>query len=474
MGPRVHCQGCGAEAHAAPGQPLPFACAAGSPGDDIDHLLVRQVPVAEGEPLACDPDEERIFSRYRHRLFSREYALAAGLSDAIFCQLAAALDDRIEALDGAGFRRTPVVRMSALERYIGLDGGGRVWAKLDAGNVGGSHKARHLFGLMLALQVDELVRGSHLETRPRLAIASCGNAALAAAVVANAANWPLAVFVPPDASPGVLARLGELDASIHHCERREGEVGDPCVLRFREAVAGGDLPFCCQGTENGLTIEGGETLGYELLEQLSQRGGGMDRLFIQVGGGALASGLIGALRHAVAVGALTTMPRIHAVQTRGGYPLALAWERMIARSIVAVASEGGPAPEDDRPSSQAAWLLEHLGAPPIRAVRQALRSERSAFMAPWPEAPQSIASGILDDETYDWLAIVEGMMDTGGHPVVVDDVTIAEATEIAGHATGVDVSPTGAAGLAGLLQLVDHGQMHVDEELAVILTGRER
>ncbi len=458
----------------AAGGPLPFACQDALPGDDIDHLLVRRLPVSPGDPLACDADEDRTFNRYRHRLFSREYALSAGLSDTVFCRLVVALDDRIAALDGVGFRRTPLVRMSPIERYVGLDGSGRVWAKLDAGNVSGSHKARHLFGLMLVLEVDELVRGSHLDARPRLAIASCGNAALAAAVVARAAHWPLAVFVPPDASPTALERLAELDAVIHTCERREGEVGDPCVLRFREAVAAGDLPFCCQGTENGLTIEGGETLGYELIEQLKQRGRALDRLFIQVGGGALASGLIAALRHAVTTGSLAAMPRIHAVQTRGGHPLVLAWRRMMAAALQTVEAAGGQGPETGSAAAQAAWLKGQLGAPPIQALRQALRTRRSDFMSPWPEVPQSIASGILDDETYDWLAIVEGMMDTGGHPLVVDDETIAQATEQAGDATGVDISHTGAAGLAGLLQLVEDGDLLADEQSVVILTGRAR
>ena len=56
-------------------------------------------------------------------------------------------------------------------------------------------------GLMLYLRVLETSRlrlGEDLRAR-RLAIASCGNAALAAAVIARAADWPLDVFIPPDA-----------------------------------------------------------------------------------------------------------------------------------------------------------------------------------------------------------------------------------------------------------------------------------
>ena len=39
--------------------------------------------------------------------------------------------------------------------------------------------------------------------------------------------------------------------------------------------------------------------------------------------------------------------------------------------------------------------------------------------------------GILDDETYDWLAVVRGTLASGGSPVVVDEATLLEANEIA-------------------------------------------
>ena len=74
------------------------------------------------------------------------------------------------------------------------------------------------------------------------------------------------------------------------------------------------------------------------------------------------------------------------------------------------------------------------------------------------DEPQSIAHGILDDETYDWLAVVEGMLATGGAPVVVDEETLARRTTLAREATGIDVDPTGSAGLAGLLALRAAGE----------------
>ena len=48
-------------------------------------------------------------------------------------------------------------------------------------------------------------------------------------------------------------------------------------------------------------------------------------------------------------------------------------------------------------------------------------------MWPWEDEPRSIAHGILDDETYDWLAVVEGLLRSGGGALVVDEETLQRA-----------------------------------------------
>ena len=45
------------------------------------------------------------------------------------------------------------------------------------------------------------------------------------------------------------------------------------------------------------------------------------------------------------------------------------------------------------------------------------------LMTPWP-GPHSIADGILDDETYDWIGVFEAMRDCGGTPVVASEELI--------------------------------------------------
>ena len=231
-------------------------------------------------------------------------------------------------MDGRGFRATPFFRSPGLSDALGFDGDGGVWVKDETGNVSGSHKGRHLMGVLIHLAVME--RCGLLDPRRRrdLAIASCGNAALAAAVVARAGGWALTVFVPPDAEPSVVRQLNDLGAKVVTCPREPGVPGDPAYLALRRALDRGALPFTTQGPENGLAIEGGLTLGYELVTDLASQTPDhlvgqppLHHLIIQVGGGALASSVLQALREAADLGVLDRLPRVHTVQTTGAYPL---------------------------------------------------------------------------------------------------------------------------------------------------------
>jgi threonine synthase len=98
---------------------------------------------------------------------------------------------------------------------------------------------------------------------------------------------------------------------------------------------------------------------------------------------------------------------------------------------------------------------------------------RSAFMWPWEGEPRSIATGILDDETYDWRAVVGGMLATGGRPLVVTEECLARAHDL-GRAAGYPVDPTGSSGLAGLLDLIDAGDVDPDARVGVLFTGLDR
>jgi threonine dehydratase len=227
----------------------------------------------------------------------------------------------------------------------------------------------------------------------------------------------------------VLDVLGSLRASVTVCPRRETDpAGDPCVIRFREAVAAGSVPFGVQGTENAWCRDGGRTLGWEISDEMGHRA---DRIFVQVGGGAFAACVGASLRNS------GVHPMLHAVQAEGCAPLERAWRRAIAT--------GG---------------VDNVGA------------RWSECMWPWEDEPRSLADGILDDETYDWIGVVDAMAHTGGSPVVAGEEHIVEAHRLAHAHTGIDVSPTGSAGLAGVLAIRD--RIADAERVVVVFSGVRR
>ena len=438
--PVLACAGCGWQL--ADGAPLVLACPHAGADDDVDHVLQRRLPaVPAGDDRWTNP-----FLRWRSRFLAHHRALGAGWSDDAYVDLVRGLDAAVSDVDGRGFVETPFRRSAALSAELGLADGGGVWVKDETGNVSGSHKARHLFGTMLELAVEDarrLAAGDSRRTAP-LAIASCGNAALAAAVVARAARRRVDVFIPDDADPVVVERLHALGAVCTVCPREPELPGDPTYRALLAAVAAGAVPFTCQGNLNGLAVEGGETLGWEIAGAVGTPDGPhrLDRIVVQVGGGALLS--------AVAAGLGSGRPtgtRIHAVQPAGVHPLARAFERVRARVAA--------------------------GEPVGDALADAAR-HRSAFMWAWESAPRSVAHGIIDDETYDWRACVSAMLESGGGPVVVSEATLVEANTLARDTTGIDVDPTGSAGLAGLLDLVRTRAVRPEEHIAVIFTGVTR
>ena len=382
-------------------------------------------------------DDANPFLRYRHRLDSYRSAITTGWTDDQFVDLVRRLDVEIAEVEGHGFVITPFAEEPALASA--LDMGGRLWVKDDTNNVSGSHKARHLFGVMLHLAL------AH-EGPGELAIASCGNAALAAAVVAKAEERPLRVFIPTWADPAIVRRLEALDARIEVAERREGESGDPTYLRMLEAVEQGAVPFSVQGNVTRTTLDGGRTMGWELADQLAAAGlGGPVRLLVQIGGGALASATWMGLTEGMANSGSSIQPVLHPVQSEACAPLARAYD-----GFAAVVAESG-----------------------LEQARRAAASTPEDFMWPWEDVGESAATGILDDVTYDWLTVVEPTIRSGGWPVVVPESAIVAAHRLAHEHTTIDVDATGTAGLAALVDDEFRGRIG-DDTVVALFTGHTR
>jgi len=342
------------------------------------------------------------FLRFRERLDSYDAVRHGRISDDHFVAVVSRLDAAVADIDGRGFSETPVENASALARAIGYNGD--LWVKVEANNVADSHKARHLFGVAIHMALDSIdTQGSDvIANEPPLAIASCGNAALAAGVLAAAMKRQLDVFVPTWADEEIVERLSGLGARVQRCPRVDGEAGDPAYLRYREAVSSGASPFTVQGTDTPTTFDGGRTIGYELADQV----GSLDALFIQVGGGALAT----------SVSQATPNASLFPVQTEGCAPLARAWDRL---------------------------------TPDFDFISASRRPDH--YMWPWEGEPASIATGILDDVTYDWLPLLTQTQQTAGYPLVAPEPNVKRAYELVQAHTDYKVCATGTSGLAGLI-----------------------
>jgi threonine dehydratase len=412
-------------------QPLSWRCP-NSSDTDRHHVLLLEQPIA---PLRSTGDDNP-FVAFRKYLAWDTFAASLGLNDEQRETIIRRTDDAVAQIAGTGFRTTPFGRHDALSLELGFADIGGVWIKDETNNVAGSHKARHLFGELLHLVTAEYAGVTPWKKdvdRPQLAISSCGNAAFAAATLAKAVHWPILVFVPENAARELTDLLQSVDATIVRCPRLASDPpGDPCVHRFREAVTHGAIPFGVQGTENAWCLDGGRTIGWEMADAQEHVSGlPIDRMFIQVGGGAFAAcasaGLFaGGLR-----------PRLHSVQTESCAPLARAWN---------MASQSGGARNAGGRWKDCMW--------------------------PWENPSDSLADGILDDETYDWVQVCNAMSESGGSPVVATEKQVTDAYALAHRLTTINVSPTGTAGLAGLLAMRD--QIADNERIIVVFSGVRR
>jgi threonine dehydratase len=86
--------------------------------------------------------------------------------------------------------------------------------------------------------------------------------------------------------------------------------------------------------------------------------------------------------------------------------------------------------------------------------------------------PQSAADGILDDETYDWVGITSALAATSGDVVVAAEADVGRAHRLLTELTGIDATPTGTAGLAGVLALRD--EIDPSDRVAIVASGVTR
>ena len=219
-----------------------------------------------------------------------------------------------------------------------------------------------------------------------------------------------------------------------------------------------------------------------------------DHLVLQVGGGALARALVQSCREFHALGLLPILPRFHACQPVGGFPFVRGWYLVLADIAQQAGLPFGPsyarsgdpmtelnrirtflADQSELVRTVAQFTCSEFSSNAVQGVLRRCLEERDRYMWAWDgPPPRSAAHGILDDETYDWFFLLEGLLETGGHAVIIEEEEIERAYQLARDHTPVRASHTGTAGLAGLMRLNRTGIVEKTDTLGLLFTGVDR
>ena len=305
---------------------------------------------------------------------------------------------------------TPLIKAERLAERLGLK---KLYLKDETRNPSSSFKDRAMtVGVSKAVEIKTEV----------VVTASSGNAAAALAAYSARSGLKCVAFVPEDVAAGKVSQLLLYGAKVFRVRQVEEGV-DPTVqlmILSHERLNWYTCPSF--GPFNPYQVEGPKTMLYEIIEQLGWRS--PDFIFVPTGSGCLITGLWKACIDLEKIGLMNEYPRLVLVQPAGNMPLVDALKRGLSFSEI----------------------------------------------KPTPY-PYSVASGLLDPYPWDGDLALEGVRKTGGVGVAVSDEEIMDAVKMLAGLEGVFAEPSGAAGLAALVKLLDEGVVSPSDESVVLVTG---
>ena len=297
-----------------------------------------------------------------------------------------------------GEGHTPVVPLPAVGDVVGVP---NVFGKLEFMNPTGSFKDRGaatMLSVAMEHGVTEVVEDSS------------GNAGASVAAYAARAGIGSHVFAPATAPEAKMGQIMVYGAETHTIAGpREASTSAAVAYQRREGLV------YASHNLSPYFIEGTKTFAYEVAAQMSPA---PDHIVIPVGNGSLLLGTWKGYSELRSQRAVSSVPRLHAVQAEAVMPIAAefnGWSWSPGRSTVA----GGIS----------------VGAPPRKA--QVLRALR----------------------------------DSGGVSLGVADEAIAWWQRLLASSEGVFAEPTSAAAFAGLRLLVERGDIGPDDVVLAPVTG---
>jgi threonine synthase len=296
---------------------------------------------------------------------------------------------------------TPLLHRDAIDRWTGAN---RLLLKHEGHNPTGSFKDRGMtVGITQAVRLGATA----------VACASTGNTSASLAAYAAQAGLPALVLVPAD---GVA--MGKLAQALAYGARTllvRGDFDD-CLRLVEEASS--RLGVYLLNSINPFRLEGQKTIVLELLQQHSWDA--PDWIVLPAGNLGNTAAFGKALQEAQALGLISRLPRLAAVQAAGAAPFARSFETGFA-------------------------------------LRHKVKAETVAT-----------AIRIGDPASYD--RAVRAIRETDGVVLTVEDAELLEAKAVV-DGCGVGCEPASAASVAGVRKLIRNGTVRPSEQIVAVLTG---
>lgn len=296
---------------------------------------------------------------------------------------------------------TPLLERQAVQSFARSAG---LLLKHEGHNPTGSFKDR---GMTVAV-----TQAKRIGARA-VACASTGNTSASLASYAAHAGIPALVFVPR----GQIA-IGKLTQSLAYGARTllvDGDF-DACLRLARESSR--ELGVYLVNSINPWRVEGQKTIVFEMLQQLGYDA--PDWIALPAGNLGNTSAFGKALREAFALGLITRMPRLLAVQAAGAAPFAASFAKQFS-------------------------------------THETVHAE-------------TLATAIKIGDPASWDRAVRAITETNGVVTSVSDDEILESKAVI-DACGVGCEPASAASVAGVRQMRERGVIGENERVVAVLTG---
>ena len=299
---------------------------------------------------------------------------------------------------------TPLYPSARLAEQLALDA---VWVKDEGRQPTGSLKDR---ASAMAL-VKAAEAGAEI-----VATASTGNAAAALSGLAASVDQATVIFVPESAPEAKLAQLLAYGSTVVLVAGNYNDAYELC----REAASAYGWYNRNTGFNPYMT-EGKKTAALEILEQLAWNV--PDAIFVSVGDGSIIGGLHKGIKDALALGWITSVPRLIGVQAAGSDFMVQAYE-----------------------SGEDVVVKEPIDA-------------------------DTVADSISADLPRDRVKAMAAVRETGGAYLRVSDEEILAAIPELARRSGVFAEPAGAASYAGLIAARERALVESSDRVVVVATG---